>query len=159
MGPVVLSWGQTEGIREATSFYPDLCIQSEPWLWHKPNNSHSALDRSVLIEDNLPALNHWGLQKMKGGRGVKGGQNMDSNESREKKKCEKWDKRPFSSFGKKGPEDRICHYFRLLLRKENNPCVQLNINQHRVHCATVSQGRVWSAAWLQGSIRSILLSS
>lgn len=96
MGLLVLSWGQTEGIHEPPSFHPDLYLQSEPWLWHKPNNPHSALDCSVLTEYNLPTLNHWGPQKMTGGRGIKGGQNMDGNNTVKREevwKCEKYEKK------------------------------------------------------------------
>lgn len=48
IGLLVLSWGQTEEIYEPPSFQDDLHAQTEPWLWHKPNNSHSALASFVF---------------------------------------------------------------------------------------------------------------
>lgn len=48
IGLLVLSRGQTEDIYEPPSFQRDLHAQTEPWLWHKPNNSHWALANFVF---------------------------------------------------------------------------------------------------------------
>lgn len=84
---------------------------------------------------------------------------MDANKTKEREEAKVWQKRvgtkAFSSIDKKGPEDRIIHGL-MSLKKENNLCLQVNINQHWVQCAKAS----WSGviAGLLPKVRSIVLS-